>query len=278
MNKIFKCHLEKTQMNCYPKTESVIPLIVVGPPRSGTRFLANILNSIPEVVIQGEIDETIMKHVVYAVKKFMKYQKHAVKSENVLVQHDKLASFLFSSWANLSKQGRIEADSKCLYYGYKNPSHEYYFNFYNAVFHPVRPIYLCCIRSFKDHYLSVQARWPDQGIPWVALKYIRSLRQIRYMLNQRPHEVHLFDLDAYKQRGFSYLVHQIFNPLGITSLQNAIRKADQGPVNTSEQLGVRKKDALSPFEIFFLRWFPFPEREYERFSLDRGQTSGKCFR
>ncbi len=255
-----------------PSAQLAIPLIVVGPPRSGTRFVTNVLNSITEVTIQGEIPEPVMKSVKKLVQECDSFFAEN-KEKNWLENWDLTKrDFMFAAWANLTKSKRRPSQSNCLYYGYKTPRHEFYFDFYNSFFHPIRPRYICCVRCFIDHFLSVQARWPKINMCRVTKDYISSLRQIRYMKNERPNEVILFFLDDYKEVGAQYLTEHLFVPLGLDNIEQAIRKARQGAVNTAKQLGVKKKKNLSKSQQFFLQLFPWPLKEFDNLRRNFGET------
>jgi len=256
----------------YPSADKVTPLIIVGPPRSGTRFITNVLNEVPGVTVQGEIPVFIIDRIIRTVKRFQRMYVTA-GPEKELPDKFSLASkdFMFAVWANLQKGKRREAGDDCRYFGYKTPYHEKYFDFYNTFFDPVQPIYICCIRRFEDHLLSVQARWPGRGIAYVALRYILSLRRIRLMKEKRPDRVLLFFLDDYKAQGSSYLHEKIFVPLELKDVRAAVKRAELGPVNTSVKHGCLRKDMLAGRQQLFLKLFPRPLQDFEALRRDYGQ-------
>lgn len=257
-------------MHCYPSAEEVTPLIVVGPPRSGTRFIANVLNQVPGITIHGEIPDYILQGLFRVIKRCDRiYPKNADKSRGLNWDASK-RDFMFASWANLTKGKKIKVESQTRFFGYKTPFHERYFDFYNNFFYPVHPVYICCIRSFPEHLLSVQARWPKRVIAYVALRYVMSLRQLRYMKEKSSEHVLFFFLDEYKQTGSKYLKKKIFDPLELKEVAQAIGKAEQGPVNTSLQQGVSKKQDLNQIQKLTLRLFPKPLRDYEALRRDFG--------
>ncbi len=230
--------------------------------------MANVLNKVPGVVVNGEIPDFIMHRAIRVIKLCDRYYGKK-NGQGVKNNWDhKKREYMFASWAGLSK-GKVENyDSQCLFYGYKTPFHERYFDFYNKFFHPVHPKYICCVRSFPDHLLSVQARWPKRIMPYIALRYIMSLRQLRYMKMKASDHVFFFFLDDYKVSGTGYLQQRIFEPLGLVDVAGAIRKAEQGPVNTSAQRGVNKKDSLSRIQELLLKICPKPFIEFESLRRD----------
>lgn len=257
-------------MICYPSIENATPLIVVGPQRCGTRFVTNVLNSVPGVTIHGEIPSPIMNRIIAVIKKCDK--KYLNDDRNNIGENWQSTKWdlMFAAWANVTKGKRKKMDSDCLFYGYKTPFHEKYFDFYNAFFDPIRPKYVCCIRLFTDHYFSVQARWPRKSIISVAKRYVQSLRQLYYMKQQRPDDVFFFFLDDYKKIGFQYLRERIFDPLGLDDLATAQRKAEKGPANSSAQLGVKKKKQLSRLQALFLKINSQAMQEYDLLHRDFG--------
>jgi len=257
-------------MICYPSVDQATPLLVVGPQRSGTRFVTNVLNSLPGVTIQDEIPAGVMESLKWlTIKCENKYANSEIKARAdswECTKHD----FMFAAWGNLTQGRRRESDTSCIYYGYKTPFHEKYFDFYNAFFDPVRPKYVCCIRSFIDHYFSVSARWPERTIHLISRRYINSLRQISYMKKQRPDAVLLFFLDDYKEIGMPYPHQRIFMPLGLEKVDRAEKKAMKGPANASEQMGFQKRSNLTWRQELYLKLSPEPMRLYDGLKRDFG--------
>lgn len=261
---------QEKKVICYPSSSKATPIIVAGPPRSATRFVANVLNSIPGVTINSEIPVSVMDKLVDLVRKSNNIYTSDLR-ENVAESWDQSKrDFMYAAWANLAKGRRKKTDKDCMFYGYKSPLHEKYFYFYNAFFDPVRPRYVCCVRPFLGHYFSVQARWPERSIAKVAYRYVASLDWIRRMKQERPDDVLLFFLDDYKVQGFSYLCEKIFEPLGLKDLARAEIKAAEGPANTADHLGVKKRDRLSARQSLFLRIYPQPLEKYEALHRDFG--------
>jgi len=257
-------------MTYFPNTNEATPLIVVGAQRSGTRFITNVLNSVQGITIQNEIPDPI---IVKAFKTLEKCDNmYLSDSRKYISEHwiSKRHEAMFSLWANISKGKKKNVSSDCVYYGYKTPFHEHYFDFYNSFFDPVRPKYVCCVRFFLDHYFSVNARWPDVSIIRVARRYTRSLRQLRYMKETRPDDVLLFFLDDYKKTGVEYLREKIFEPLGLEDVSPAIKMAKQGPANASANLGLKKRKTISPVQSLALKIYHHPFSEFESLHHDFG--------
>jgi hypothetical protein len=257
-------------MTFYPSIRNTTPLLVVGPPRSGTRFITNVLNSVPGVIIQGEIPNPIIRKVFETIKTCNNHFEARNRNQAIKNWEQTKYDFMFSVWANLTKSKRKNFDSNCVYYGYKTPYHELYFDDYNDFFDPVRPKYICCVRNFLDHYFSVNARWPHRNIIMVSKQYTLSLRQLRYMKEKRPDDVFFFFLDDFKKQGFDLLYEKILSPLGLENVSSALKKAGQGPANTSTQLGVKKKNTLSRTQTLFLKVYSYPFSKFENLKSDFG--------
>ena len=248
--------------------DDVTPLIVVGPPRSGTRFVTAVLNGIPDVQLYSEIRDEILA----PMRKSMK------RAEGVYASSDreglsenwtsKKRALMYSLWHGLSADRQRPPRKKSLYIGYKTPFHEQHFEFYNRYFDPVRPVYICCIRSFVDHFLSVQARWPRHGIAYTAVRYIRSLRKIRRMKAERPDEVIVFVLDDCRDQGYAYIQERLLRPLGLDEHPRARRRAEKGAVNTAEKFGVARADALTLRQRIVLWILPGTSRAFEALRRD----------
>ena len=203
-----------------------------------------------------------MNKIVNLAKKCeQKYANSERKSTIQSWQRSK-RDFMFAAWANLTQSKRLKAKQDCVYFGYKTPFHEVYFDFYNSFFEPVCPKYVCCARNFADHFLSVQARWPQRSISTVSRRYVRSLCQLRAMKEQRPEDVLFFFLDEYKKLGFSYLRRQILEPLGFEDVSAAEKKAGKGPANAASAKGFQKKDRLSRMQELFLDFYSRPVKLY----------------
>lgn len=253
-------------MDAYPSANEIItPLIVAGTARSGTRFVTNALNLIPGVTIHGEIPPSVMRRAVevYDQGDLVYQQQQPIRDHISKKWQQSKASYLFACWTYLSK-GNARYYSGGKYFGYKSPYHEFFHDFYCKAFAPDVPKYICCIRSFPQHLLSVQARWPQRAIINVARRYSSSLRQIQRIKERSAEHVLLFCLDDYIAIGPRYLEEQIFTPLGLEDTEKALQYSAKGAANSSASLGVKKKAALSHFQRLYLWFDRTPERLFRR--------------
>jgi len=242
--------------------DDITPLIVAGPPRSGTRFVTAVLDSVPGIQMYSEIRDELIEPVLRSVRQADGLYRSSSRDGWPEQWERKKRLFMFSIWHGLSADKKGPPRRKSLYIGYKTPFHERYFDFYNGHFDPVRPVYVCCIRSFVDHFLSVQARWPRHGIVYTAFRYWRSLRRIRRMKAERPDEVIVFVLDDYREHGYRYFQERILTPLGFGEVPEARERADRGAVNSVQKFGVERADALTWRQRALLRLLPGTEREF----------------
>jgi len=257
-------------MICYPSPQNTVPLIIAGLPRSGTRFITNVLNAVPGVTIQSEIPRPVIKIFKHLIETCETVYSHKPEKNWAASWDATKRDFMYAGWANLTKSARKKSKPETLFYGYKTPGHEFYFDFYNSFFDPIQPKYVCSVRSFVDHFLSVQARWPRRNIRKVSIDYIQSLRQIRYMKKQKPNDVLLFILDDYKEAGTHYLHKQLFEPLGLENVAAAEHMASKGAVNTASQHGVQRKEDLSVSQKLFLKMSPRLLREFDELRANYG--------
>lgn len=90
------------------------------------------------------------------------------------------------------------------------------------------------------------------------------------MKEAAPHQVVLFFLDDYKKSGNPYLIEKIFKPLGLQKTAKAIQTAERGPANSSEQLGVTKKNKLNQIQELLLKIYSKPLAVYDALRCDFG--------
>lgn len=243
--------------------DGVTPLIVVGPPRSGTRFVTAVLNAIPRVQLYSEIHDEILAPMKKSLRQAERVYDSSERDGSPAHWEARKRGLMYSVWHGLSADRQRPPRKKSLYIGYKTPFHEQHFEFYNRYFDPVRPVYICCIRSFVDHFLSVQARWPRHGIVYTAFRYIRSLRKIRRMKAERPDEVIVFVLDDCREQGYPYIRERLLRPLGLEEHPRARRLAERGAVNTAEKFGVDRADDLTLRQKVLLWLLPGTTRAFD---------------
>jgi hypothetical protein len=232
------------------------PLVVFGRPRAGTRFITNILNSFPEVTMQGEIPDPVMDAVADFIERVDDYyrarasKKRDAGARQFELWRDKKEALIYSFWAGTSQASRAQPGSNCRYFGYKRPEHEQYFSFYETHFGADRARYVFCVRNFVDNYLSIKSRWPTRKIEDVADRYVDSIHRYNDAVAAAPGRVLLFNLDDHVRYGFEYTRSAVLDPLGLKpSSKHYERLAQQGPTNTTEgDHGRKRRTELTPRE------------------------------
>lgn len=240
----------------YPEHHEFTPLLVCGLPRAGTRAITNMLNTVPEICIQGEIPSRAFEKVIelyqtvdsiYLDETRTPTGKHGRRWPNR--SHELMCAL----WSNLAKGARPLATEECRLFGQKNPGGERYFEFYEELFAGNPPYYLFCIRNFPDFFLSLTAqRWAvgkNYRFARLMTRYENALKRAEQMIDKCPQRTVLFVLDEFKKHQDRYLEHAILSQfpvrLSSSSVQDMIR---MGVMNSSEQKGVERRSQLSDAE------------------------------
>lgn len=217
------------------------PLIIFGRPRAGTRFLTEMLNSFPEVTLQGEIPDPVMEALGQFIEQVEGYYRERALSRDEVAERqfalwrDKKVAMIYALWAGASQASRINPAQSCRYFGYKRPEHEKYFEFYERHFDQPEACYVFCVRNFVDNYLSINSRWPSRTIKEVAKQYLEAIDRYRSAVESAGERVLLFNLDDHIEHGFDYTEAAVLEPLKLEASDALRRKlADMGAINTTE--------------------------------------------
>lgn len=236
------------------------PLIVCGRPRAGTRYVTHVLNKFGTVQLQGEIPLGVMK----AMHAFIEgvesdYESAANKGEERWVRQlerwrTNKEALIASCWTYLPKDGSATVRKNLQYYGYKRPGHEHYIQFYERHLTSRKPIYIYCIRAFREHYLSVKSRWPKRPIDKVAKDYLDSIRCYWAAKEICGGRLLTFILDDLEELGFVTMEKRILEPLDLP-VDELRRESLQGigaKNRTCEDLGLRRRYELTDEEADYI--------------------------
>ena len=239
--------------------ETAVPLIVCGRQRAGTRYIADILQLFEEVNLQGEIPSSVLNSM-------MKFMDNTEQAYEKLGQRDerwhgyynnwksKKKELMFSLWYGVSCSKAKKSPKICKYFGYKRPSEEFYYDFYEKHLGKDEVNYVYCIRNFKENYLSVKSRWPKKEISQISDDYVASINQYIKMKEKSPNKIVLFNLDDRIKYGFEYVEQSILNPLGLVPDDMLRQKlAGMGARNqTVEVAKVPRRRELTPSEARYI--------------------------
>lgn len=237
----------------YPDGGATTPVIVCGPPRCGTRFVANALNTLPNVTIQGEIIPALFDRA-------LQFLADADAAEMPMPQWNRMwrkrrAEMMFALWTNLQKYRVIELSDSVPYYGYKYPGHERLWQLYDDFFQEHPPIFVYCIRNFADHYRSCVTRWPERRIENVARAYRRSIDTFVAMRQAVGDRAHPFVLDQLEAGGQGYLGRFLMRlPFGATPDQ--VAKIDPAERANSAEVHRKARASLSDEDHRFIAQNP----------------------
>lgn len=261
----------------YP--DNAVPLIVVGRPRAGTRFLVGALNKFPEITIQGELPNPVMDQVEGFIDGVDAYYERAAlrrESSEQALQYwrEKKTELIFSIWANAGQSKIVKPHKECRYFGYKRPNNEFRFSFYEKHFHDRKPVYIYCCRNFTDNYLSISSRWPDRKIRRVADEYVASIRQYWHMKQAAPDRVFAFLLDEYTAKGIDHMKGNVLDQLDIEQSARVLKAiAQMTPKNTTEGLGVERRRVLTKSEQRYIKRRSDLRAEFEKL-VEKSSVSG----
>ena len=238
-------------MLLHPDLQGARPLMVVGGPRCGTRFVANALNCHPAIFVLGEIPPPVMDSAV----RFLSETGNFFTSEpqwSTCWERSR-RDLLFEIWASTIK-GKPRAPAPGIaWFGNKTPQHERYWKFYRDFFGDVGPKYVFCMRNFVDHYLSMSSMNERQVIDNVARKYRASATRYAEMKAALGESVSLFILDDLREGGIDYVRETLFERLGIEVDDHTLSRIDVSrQANSTEGAGRVRRRELTADERAFL--------------------------
>lgn len=170
------------------------PLVICGPPRTGTRFLAEAINRHPKVVVQGELAPPVLRHLLTFVRKTDEYyngEGKKWKSQWLLRRKELIEDMIYGAQkypSELRKNGIS---------GFKFPRSIYQWRKIVRMYGPTTFIF--CIRSFRSQYLSAFNRWPEKTIEKRAELYLRAVEEALAMLDEPKVQLAIFSLDVLKK-------------------------------------------------------------------------------
>ena len=248
-----------------PALNSAKPLMVVGLPRCGTRFIANAFNQHPAVHLNGEIPHVTMKaaiEFVTATDEFFTGRDRVLTNrDTAYVPVDSAwtahrRELLYAMWASLPKGVPPALPNHAVdWYGHKTPSHDQFWEFYRDFFAGSGPKYVFCMRGFADNYISRDAIGA-KPIAQVAKQYRAAVNRYADMKEALGDDVSLFILEDLREGGVDYLREVLFDRLGIPVSADVLTRIDPNrPANSSAQKGVEKR-SLNDAERAFIAKHP----------------------
>jgi hypothetical protein len=208
----------------------VTPLFIFGMGRSGTTNALHVLNSHPEVMLNGEISLSVMKQFFDLLDGVE--NSYANKDATREGWHARKADYLLESIGYLSKGGRgqLKKIPRARFRGHKSPRHESLFDRYEAHFASVglAPRYFYCARNPFDCWQSYRATsWNGyETVSAFLAHYMASFAQLEHMRRRAEGRVFLLDLDELIAAGepLEWYRTRIFAPLGLGMPENLTRR------------------------------------------------------
>jgi hypothetical protein len=238
-------------MFIHPNLREARPIMVVGGPRCGTRFVAGALNRSRTVLLQGEIPSEAMDNAVRFLSDttdyFASFPKWAASWEQ------SRRALLYALWASMVKGRPRTVRNPLTWFGHKTPRHDRYWEFYRDFFGDVSPKYVFCMRNFVEHYLSMNSMNEHEPIHHVAREYRASIARYADMKAALGDDVSLFVLDELREGGVDYVRKTLFERLGIEVDERALARIDPARrANSTEGAGRSRRRELTTDERVFL--------------------------
>jgi hypothetical protein len=235
------------------------PLMVVGRPRCGTRFVASALSRHPAVLLLGEIPSPAMDNAI----RFLSDTAGVFASEpRWSGWENSRRDLLYAMWASMLKGMPRESRGPIRWFGHKTPRHDQYWEFYRDFFGDPGPKYVFCMRNFVDHYLSLNSMKEHRNVEQVdrarnihlvAREYRASVARYADMKAALGDDVSLFILDDLREGGIDYVRETVFERLGIEVDNPTLSRIDVSRrANSTEGAGAARRTELSADERVFL--------------------------
>jgi hypothetical protein len=243
----------------HPYIADANPLLVVGSPRCGTRFVANALQTHPDIHLNAEIPLQAMAATEVWLRRLSHtYQGYAVHARRAGWERGWEGSrheMVYAIWATLTKGVFRAPDHPVAWYGYKTPHHERFWPLWRDLFPADRqPRYVFCTRNFLDHSRSQQAKTPAVTIDKIAAEYRQSVNTYAEMKAALGDHVSLFVLDDLASGGRDYVREVLFDRLSIPVDAETLSRIDPGrPVNDGASMGQSKRPPTDAERSFLER-------------------------
>jgi hypothetical protein len=235
----------------HPNLREARPLMVVGGPRCGTRFVAGALNRSPTVLVQGEIPWEAMDNAVRFLSATTDY--FASVPEWAASWQQSRRALLYALWTSVVKGRQRPARTTIAWFGHKTPRHDRYWEFYRDFLGNVTPKYVFCMRNFIDHYLSMNSMNERHTIDLVARDYRASVARYAEMKAALGDDVSLFVLDDLSEGGLDYVREALFERPGIEFDDRTLARIDASRrANSTEGAGRQRRKELTADERGFL--------------------------
>lgn len=187
-------------------------------------MIADILNQHDEIEIEAEMHaktieayfdflKSVQKNFDhYSERKGYRLDKHWKRSQRAL-------HHVF--FATAGKEAARSQGESITYHGLKTPGYERYFEEFDSIFNPVKPLYIYAIRQVGPVWRSWVTRQFSDDPELFRRRYERSLRQALKIRRSAPERFALFDLDAYiaAENQQDFVNEKILKALGMPEMR-----------------------------------------------------------
>ncbi|MGB2199728.1 MAG: sulfotransferase [Pseudooceanicola atlanticus] len=242
-------------------------LVIGGPPRSGTRFIANALNAHSDIVVQGEMHPEMLRNSLEYFRKNNRLYKEIDKKQKGQQVGSKYwkrnRRDLFYRMVCAGQKINVLGTPKgTKLSGFKLPRAELQASGIARVVGQYSFLY--CLRRFEPHFLSCANRWNSQ-IDSVAEQYRESITTALELLQADKMNFVAFSLEKMEAEPQSHLMH-IAGKLQIADPETWVQGVDPTKkANHAEKFVSDKRETLNDDEQAFMNANPDLDEMYDRF-------------
>jgi hypothetical protein len=229
-------------------------LVIGGPPRSGTRFITNALNSHDDVAVQGEMYPAILDaslNYFSQTKEIYREIEKNKKNEQVgdAIWKKNRKNIFYQMVRAGQKMAVLPRGKASPIQGFKLPRVE---KSWRKIYRAAgKYSFLYCLRPFEPHFLSCANRW-DSKIEAVAEKYRESISLAMGMLSSDLVAFSAFSLERLESDPTTHL-RQIADSLGLSDAPAWVAGVDPAKkANSAEKFVADKRTELNDEEAAFM--------------------------
>ena len=200
------------------------PIIVCGNPRSGTRFVANLLNSHHDIAITDELHRHIALDIYHFVKKLDDYIASELWRQSLWPQRK--PRFVRDIMFELSHEGVFKKKHTCKRFGNKTPGAEFLLEQHIDLFGGMLPQYIYCLREGRKVFRSLKNMpWSKNSVQKNLELYKKSVGMMEKILAMYPDSITVVQLDLVGPKIEERLAvaHCIFEFIGETISEEVLQ-------------------------------------------------------
>jgi len=177
------------------------PVVIGGVARSGTRMIADILSQHKHFRVEDEMHDKSIEAYFNFLDTVQANFDHYSERKGRRLDRNWKNNKIFLHHIFLSVGAKNQTTTPFVkdihYHAFKTPGHKRYFEQFEKIFSPVKPLYIYAIRDVGAVWRSWVTREFTNEVDLFKSRYERSLRQALKIKRNAPGRFALFDLEAY---------------------------------------------------------------------------------